>query len=87
MFANPAASWYYGNQPSAQNPCDHCGGILRHEKWCITCDPVVQYAYGIVLDVKKLTFRDRLILHSLGVSWEQDLRAAAEGIVPTSKTE
>jgi hypothetical protein len=68
MFVNPAASWYHGNQPTA-HPCEHCGGILQHEKWCLTCDPIVQYAYGIVLDDKKLTFRDGLILHSLGVCW------------------
>jgi len=85
MFANPAASWYYSNQPSAHIPCEHCGGVLRHEKWCITCDPIVQYAYGIVVDVKKLTFRDRLILHSLGVLWEQDLKTPESEIVSASK--
>jgi hypothetical protein len=69
MFANPAANWYHGNQPNPQAPCDHCGGVLGHEKWCITCDPIVQYAYGIVLDAAKLTFRDVLILHSLGVTY------------------
>jgi hypothetical protein len=30
---------------------------------------MVQYAYGLVLDARKLTFRDGLILHSLGVAW------------------
>jgi hypothetical protein len=79
MFANPAASWYYGSQPSAQMPCEHCEGILRHERWCVTCDLIVQYAYAIVLDARKLTFRDGLILHSLGVSLEQDLEACDAG--------
>lgn len=69
MFANPSASWYHGNQPDAQAPCEHCAGVLQHEKWCVTCDPIVQYAYGLVLDPRKLTFRDGLILHSLGVEW------------------
>ena len=69
MFANPAASWYNGNQPNAQAPCEHCAGVLQHERWCVTCDPIVQYAYGLVLDAQKLTFRDGLILHSLGVAW------------------
>lgn len=69
MFANPAASWYHGNQSNTQSPCEHCAGILQHEKWCVTCDPIVQYAYGLVLDPRKLTFRDGLILHSLGVAW------------------
>ena len=70
MFANPAANWYHGNQPT--------GGILRHEKWCITCDPIVQYAYAIVLDGQKLTFRDGLILHSLGVIWGHNTQESCQ---------
>lgn len=76
MFANPAASWYHGNQPSPQVPCQHCGGVLGHERWCVTCDPIVQYAYGIVQDAAKLTFRDVLILHSLGVTYAPDTQTA-----------
>lgn len=78
MFANPAASWYHGNQPMTQAPCEHCAGILRHEKWCVTCDPIVQYAFGIVLDGKKLTFRDGLILHSLGVTWGSNIQECCQ---------
>ena len=73
MFANPAANWYYGNQHNPQSACEHCGGIVRHERWCITCDPVVQYAYGVVLDPEKLTLFDSLILHALGVEWGRNL--------------
>lgn len=69
MPVHPAASWYHSNQYNAQAACEHCGGIVRHEHWCITCDALVQYAYGVVLDPEKLTLRDRLILHALGVSW------------------
>jgi hypothetical protein len=65
MFANPAASW----NMNAQKTCEHCGRISRHEKWCITCDPLLQYAYRVVTDPGKLTLRDRLILHALGVTW------------------
>lgn len=72
MFANPPASWYHSNQHSAQAACEHCGGVVRHQKWCITCDAVVQYAFKAVLEPEKLTFSDRLILHALGVSWEQN---------------
>ena len=72
MFANPTASWYHSNQYNAQATCEHCGGIVRHEKWCITCDPIVQYAYGVLLDAEKLTLCDRLILHALGVSWPKN---------------
>jgi hypothetical protein len=77
MFANPSASWYHSNQYSAQTACEHCGGIVRHEKWCITCDAVVRYAYSVVLELESLTSFDRLILHALGVSWEKNRCAIA----------
>ncbi len=38
MLPNPTASWYHSNRYNAQAACEHCGGIVRHEKWCITCD-------------------------------------------------
>jgi len=47
--------------------CDHCGGGATHETWCITCNNVVSYAFGIVMDGRQLTLRDELILHALGV--------------------
>lgn len=57
------------NQASTITPCDHCLGIGDHETWCVTRDPKVQYAYAIVNDPCALTYRDSLILHSLGVTW------------------
>lgn len=72
MFVKPAASWYHSNQYHEQAACEHCGGVVRHEKWCIPCDPLVRYAYGAVLDSGTLTLRDRLILHALGVSWQEN---------------
>jgi len=69
MFANAAAGWYHCDGHNAQATCEHCGGVVRHEKWCMTCDAMVRYAYEAVLDPDKLTLRDRLILHALGVSW------------------
>lgn len=69
VFANKTASWYHSNQYNAQSACEHCGGVVRHEHWCITRDLEVQYAYAAVLDHSKLTLRDRLILHALGVAW------------------
>ena len=76
MFAN-SASWYHSNQYNAQAACKHCGGVVRHEKWCITCDPVVRYAFRAVLEPENLTFCDRLILHALGVSWGMNRCAGA----------
>jgi hypothetical protein len=69
VFANPAANWHHSNQYNAAPECEHCGGVIRHERWCITCDPLAQYAYGVVIDAEKLTLWGRLILHLLGVSW------------------
>jgi hypothetical protein len=68
MFAKPAATWHPRNQYNAQAAWEHREGIVRHERWSITCDPIVQYAYAVVLDPEKLTLRDRLILPALGVS-------------------
>jgi hypothetical protein len=68
MFSN-AATWYHTNRYNAQSGCEHCQGIVRHERWCITLDPNVQYAYGVVLEPDKMTLSDRLILHALGVAW------------------
>jgi hypothetical protein len=72
MFTNPAASWYHSNRYTAESVCEHCAGVLRHEKWCITRDPLLQYAFAAVLDAAKLTLRDQLVLHALGVSWQQN---------------
>ena len=69
MYPKPAPNWLYGGRLSTPEVCQHCGRIMRHEKWCITRDPLVQYAYAIVSDPEKLTLRDRLILHALGVDW------------------
>jgi hypothetical protein len=72
VFANPTASWYHSNQYNAQSACEHCEGVVRHEDWCITRDALVQYAYTVVLHPEKMTLRDRLILHALGVSWKKN---------------
>ncbi|MFZ0806681.1 MAG: hypothetical protein WAN03_10885 [Candidatus Sulfotelmatobacter sp.] len=73
MFAKPAAAtWFHSNQYDAKSECEHCGGIIRHERWCITCAPRVQYAYEVVLDPEKLSDADRINLHALGVAWEMN---------------
>jgi len=69
MFANPAANWYHSNQYNAQSACEHCAGVVRHERWCITRDALVQYAFSVVLEPETLTLADTLILHALGVEW------------------
>jgi hypothetical protein len=61
--------WHNSNRYTVEAACDHCGKILRHEGWCITLNPFVQYAYEIILDPSRLTIGDAIILHSLGVAW------------------
>ena len=70
MSNNGPTAYFHSNRYNAEAACEHCQGIIRHEPWCITRDPIVYYAYQIVLDASKLTFSDSLILHSLGVKWE-----------------
>ncbi len=60
---------YTQSRSNVSSPCDHCLGTGEHEPWCVTRDPKVQYAYAIVNDPCALTYRDSLILHSLGVTW------------------
>jgi hypothetical protein len=60
---------YQSNQYSAQSACQHCEGIVDHEHWCLTLNPVVRYACEVVIYPDKLTIGDRIILHSLGVRW------------------
>jgi glycerol-3-phosphate cytidylyltransferase-like family protein len=62
-------AWYHSNRYSAESACQHCDGIVQHEHWCLTLNPVVHYACEIVVYPDKLTIADAIILHSLGVLW------------------
>lgn len=75
MFGNGATTIFHSNHYTAQSECEHCAGIIRHEPWCITVDPLVFYAYQIVAEPGKLTIGDALILHSLGVKWGENICA------------
>ena len=72
MPDNEHATGYHSNRFNAEAACDHCQGIIRHERWCIALDAEVNYAYQIVADSSRLTFGDILILHSLGVIWGEN---------------
>jgi hypothetical protein len=50
--------------------CEHCEGIIRHERWCQTLNPVVGYACKIVVSADELAIGNAIILHSLGVLWD-----------------
>jgi hypothetical protein len=69
MFSAQSATVYHSNRYTADSACEHCGGVIRHENWCITRDPLVFYAYEVVLHPAKLTPEDALRLHGLGVLW------------------
>ncbi len=71
-------SWYHTNRHNSQAACEHCGGIIRHEHWCITRDPIVYYAYDVVVHPEKLSPGDALILHSLGVAWDKPCGAKCQ---------
>jgi len=62
-------TWYHTNKYNADAACEHCGAVVQHESWCITCNRTVAYAYEAVLDATKLSVEDGIILHGLGVAW------------------
>lgn len=68
-MSDTTKAWFHANRYSAEEACEHCGGVVRHENWCIMIEPAVAYAYQIITQPEKLTLADALILHSLGVVW------------------
>lgn len=60
---------YHSNRSSAESACLHCGGIVRHQPWCLTRNENVIYAFAVALGLRQLTPEDQLLLHALGVSW------------------
>jgi hypothetical protein len=64
-----SAARFHCNRYSARSACEHCGGVIRHEPWCITLNAEVSYADQIVMDSTALSIGDSLILHSLGAAW------------------
>ena len=62
---------YQGKENLSQAGCNYCDGITEHAPWCATQDPNVYYAYAIVADSSKITVADELLLHSLGVVWDE----------------
>ena len=66
--------WRHGYQYSADSACAHCRGIIYHEPWCSTQNASVRYALEVALYPNHLTLQDRLILHALGVAWNDNKR-------------
>ena len=61
--------WSHSNRYTAESVCRHCGGVIRHERWCQIRNPQVAYAFQVLADPSRLSLRDQLILHALGVCW------------------
>jgi hypothetical protein len=64
--------WYHCNRYSADSACEYCGGVIRHEPWCVRRNRAVSYAYAAARNATELTLEDQLILHALGVTWTAD---------------
>jgi hypothetical protein len=77
MSTQQTTPWQHSNKYSADAACEHCQGIVRHERWCVTRSEIVLYAYEAVADASALTEGDLLILHALGVSWTNNPCAGA----------
>lgn len=63
--------WFHCNHYDADSACDYCQGVIRHEAWRVFVAPIVSYAHEIVADPNKLTRGDALMLHALGVAWDE----------------
>ncbi len=72
MSSANSAVWHHGVKYSADSACQHCDGIIHHEPWCIMVNAAVSYAYEVLLDARKLSIADELMLHALGVAWDDD---------------
>jgi glycerol-3-phosphate cytidylyltransferase-like family protein len=62
--------FYHSNRYAALSACQHCEGVIRHERWCLALNFVVRYACEIIVSPDKLTIEDAIILDSLGVLWD-----------------
>lgn len=69
MSRAESSRWYHANQYSAESACSSCGGVVRHTHWCAMCNPIVAYAQTIVEEPERISEKDQLILHALGVAW------------------
>ena len=60
---------YISNKYHAAAACEHCEGIIRHARWCITVNVNVLYSYKCVLDAANMSAKDHEWLNEMGVLW------------------
>ena len=70
--------WYQFTRYDALSACEHCEGVARHEPWCMFVAPIGSCACHIEVDPSKLTIGDALILHALGVAWDETHTGVSE---------
>lgn len=78
-MAENRLKWHHRSQYNAESTCEYCRGVTRHEPWCVFEAPIVLYAHDIVADPSKLAMGDALMLHALGVAWDEKRQA---GLIP-----
>ena len=71
MSLSKQTVWQHSNRYSADSACAQCEGVVCHEPWCSSQNATVRYAFEAVLHPDRLTPQDTLILHALGVVWNQ----------------
>jgi hypothetical protein len=71
-MSHDEAALYHSYRYDAQAACEHRDAVIHHERWCQTLNPVVDYAYKIVVSENELAIGDAIILHSLGVLWKRN---------------
>ena len=61
-------AWYHTNQYALESSCEVCGGVIRHETWCIETNKRVLEAFKAVL--YGVEEDDAVRLAGLGVKWD-----------------
>ena len=70
----PEQLQHHTSPHNADLVCPHCRGITSHEPWCSTHNLNVRYAFQVISYPDCLSRHDAIILHALGVTWEQRKR-------------
>ena len=72
-------AWHHSDRYGAQSACKYCEGNIRHQRWCLTINSAVYYAYQIIVDPNKLTIGDAILLHALDVLWSPSTQVDTVG--------
>ncbi len=70
--------WYQFTRYDALSACKRCEAGTRHEPWCMFVAPIGSRACQIEVDPSTLTIGDALILHALGLAWDETQTGVSE---------